>query len=143
LAEPWREITEEDLHAYVDGALDGARRLDVALYLAISPIEAARVESFRAQKEGIHALFDEVIVEPLPKRLRRLMVRRTSLRMLRRSMPFIAMASFGGLLLLAANAVGHQLASLQNALMGARPAAAHCPVIAPPSPAPLPARRDT
>lgn len=135
MAKAWHEITEEDLHAYVDGALDGDRRLDVALYLATAPFEAARVESFRAQKEAIHALFDQVIVEPLPKRLKRMMMRRISLRALRRSTPFIAMASLGGLLLLAGNAVGYQFASLQKALMGARPTAVHCPGITPPAPA--------
>jgi len=70
------EITEEDLHAYIDGALTRARRLDVALYLAATPAVAARVESFRAQKEGFHALFDDVVAETLPERLRHTIDRR-------------------------------------------------------------------
>jgi anti-sigma factor RsiW len=65
-----REVTEEELHAYVDDVLTVARRLDVALYLAATPSDAARAECFRAQKEGLRALFDQVLREALPERLR-------------------------------------------------------------------------
>lgn len=71
-------IREEELHAYVDGVIEPARRLNVALYLADHPMEAARAEAFRAQTDGMHALFDEVLERPLPKRLRSVMVRHTA-----------------------------------------------------------------
>jgi hypothetical protein len=64
-------IDEEDLHAYIDGALDRERRFDVALYLAHHPADAARAEAYRAQREGISALFDDVLDQPPPDRLRR------------------------------------------------------------------------
>lgn len=70
MTNPKVEITENDLHAYVDGTLDAARRLAVSLYLATHPAEAARVEAFRAQKEVVHALFGSVVEEPLPQRLK-------------------------------------------------------------------------
>lgn len=73
--QPRDAIKEEELHAYVDGALDAGRRLDIALYLASAPFEAARVEAFRAQKEGVHALFDHIIDQPTPKKLRRVLLR--------------------------------------------------------------------
>jgi anti-sigma factor RsiW len=65
------DITEDDLHAYVDGTLEQPRRLAVALYLVSHPAEAARVEAFRAQKEAVHVLFGSVVDEPLPQRLKR------------------------------------------------------------------------
>ena len=71
MTNPKVEITENDLHAYVDGTLDGARRLAVSLYLAAHPAEAARVEAFRAQKEAVHVLFGSIVEEPLPQRLKR------------------------------------------------------------------------
>jgi len=64
-------IDDEDLHAYIDGTLDRERRFDVALYLARHPADAARAEAYRAQREGISALFDDVLDQPPPDRLRR------------------------------------------------------------------------
>lgn len=66
-SEPW--ISDEDLHAYIDDMLEPARRLAVALYLAKHPVEAARAEAFRAQKEAVRALFDHVLAQPVPPRL--------------------------------------------------------------------------
>jgi anti-sigma factor RsiW len=68
--EPRIDITEDDLHAYIDGTLDRPRRLAVALYLIAHPAEAARVEVFRAQKEAVNILFGSIIDEPLPQRLK-------------------------------------------------------------------------
>lgn len=50
-------IDETDLHAYVDGLLDPARRSDVEAYLATDPEAAAKVADWQAQNEGIRALF--------------------------------------------------------------------------------------
>lgn len=59
-------ITERDIHAYVDGELSPARRAQVEAYLALQPDDAARVEAYRAQNIGMHALFDHYTVESLP-----------------------------------------------------------------------------
>jgi anti-sigma factor RsiW len=76
-------ISEDELHAYVDGDIAPGRRLDIALYLARHPAEAARMEVFRAQREAIHALFDDLAHQPVPWRLRNI-VRRYAQRRARR-----------------------------------------------------------
>ncbi len=65
-------IGEADLHAYVDGALPAARCGEVADYLAANPEEAERVRAWQAQKQELRALFEPVLDEPLPERLRAL-----------------------------------------------------------------------
>jgi anti-sigma factor RsiW len=62
-------ISENDLHAYVDGALPATRRAEVEDWLRGEPAEAARVEAYRAQKAALKALFDPVLAEPLPPSL--------------------------------------------------------------------------
>ena len=62
-------VTEEDIHGYVDGILDGHDRSRVEAYLAAHPEEAARVEAYRAQNIGLHALFDETPFTPAPEEL--------------------------------------------------------------------------
>lgn len=60
------EPSEQDLHDYVDGRLDGERRAAIADYLARHPQEAARIETYRAQMAGLHALYDDALDEPIP-----------------------------------------------------------------------------
>jgi anti-sigma factor RsiW len=62
-------IGEADLHAYVDGQLDAARRAEVEAYLAAHPDAAAQVQEFRAQVQALHASYDSVMNEPIPLRL--------------------------------------------------------------------------
>lgn len=62
-------VTEADLHAYVDGRLPPARHAEVDAYLAARPEEAARVQAYASQNAGLHALFDDVLDEPVPARL--------------------------------------------------------------------------
>ena len=60
-------ITEEDLQSYVDGFLDPVRRAAVEAYLAVNPDESDRIDAYRAQRIGMHVLFDANA--PLPKGL--------------------------------------------------------------------------
>jgi anti-sigma factor RsiW len=69
---PSSVISEEALHAYIDGALPAVQHFQVAAYLADHPGDAAHSEALRAQIAGIKALFDPVLDEPVPRRLRRL-----------------------------------------------------------------------
>jgi anti-sigma factor RsiW len=65
------EVTEEELHAYVDGLLPAERRKIIEAYLACHPQQAARVAAWQRQKAGLHTLFDPVLAEPPPQRLLR------------------------------------------------------------------------
>jgi anti-sigma factor RsiW len=62
-------VTEDELHAYVDNELPAERRSDVEAWLAAHPEEAARVQSWRAMAEALHARYDSVADEAVPKRL--------------------------------------------------------------------------
>lgn len=59
-------ITEEDLHAYVDGELDDDARAAVEAWLAENPDDAARVRDWREQNSQLHGVFDSVLDEDLP-----------------------------------------------------------------------------
>jgi anti-sigma factor RsiW len=65
-------ISNADLHAYVDGELSDSRRAEITSWLEEHPEEAARVEAYRTQKQGLRRLFDPVLDEPLPDALREL-----------------------------------------------------------------------
>ena len=62
-------ITQDDLHAYVDGVLDAARRKDVEDHLAAHPEAAAEVAAWQRQNEALTALFGHIDKEPVPARL--------------------------------------------------------------------------
>src|SRR2546425_12957820 len=62
-------VTEDELHAFVDNELPAERRGDVEAWLAAHPDDAARVQSWRAMAEALHARYDSVVDEAVPKRL--------------------------------------------------------------------------
>src|SRR6201997_5030050 len=62
-------VTEDELHAYVDGELPVERRGDVETWLAAHTEDAERVQSWRAMAEALHARYDSVSNEPVPQRL--------------------------------------------------------------------------
>lgn len=62
-------VTEADLQAYVDGFLSQARSEEIAAYLAARPEELARITAYRGQNDGLRALFNPVLDEPVPARL--------------------------------------------------------------------------
>ncbi|WP_044560523.1 hypothetical protein, partial [Azospirillum sp. B4] len=64
-----RPITEEDLQAYVDRALDAGRRAEVEEYLATHPDAAQRVTVYAAQREALRAALAPIVEEPVPDRL--------------------------------------------------------------------------
>src|SRR5215510_6744660 len=69
MTDPNIPVTEDELHAYVDNELPAERRGDVEAWLAARPEDAARVQSWRAMAEMLHARYDQVLDEPVPKRL--------------------------------------------------------------------------
>jgi anti-sigma factor RsiW len=60
---------DDDLHAWVDGQLDDARRPGIEAHLAQHPEDAERARLFRDINAGLHALYDPVLEEPVPARL--------------------------------------------------------------------------
>lgn len=69
MTEPNIPVTEDELHAYVDNELPAERRGDVEAWLAAHPDDDARVQSWRAMAEALHARYDSVADEAVPKRL--------------------------------------------------------------------------
>ncbi len=67
---PPTPVTEAELQAYVDRQLTPKRQREIEAYLARRPEEAQRVDSYLAQKRELRALFNSVLEEPLPQRLR-------------------------------------------------------------------------
>ena len=69
MTDPKIPVTEDELHAFVDNELPAERRGDVEAWLAAHPDDAARVRSWRAMAEALHARYDSVADEAVPKRL--------------------------------------------------------------------------
>src|ERR1700694_1985480 len=69
MTDPKIPVTEDELHAYVDNELPAERRGDVEVWLAAHPDDAERVRAWRAMAEALHARYDAVADEPVPKRL--------------------------------------------------------------------------
>jgi anti-sigma factor RsiW len=59
-------IGEQDLHAFIDGELDPARRAAVQEAMAHDPAMAGRIAAFRADKQRLAALYGPVAERPLP-----------------------------------------------------------------------------
>ena len=81
------EINEHELQAYVDGLLPESRRAEVQAYLASHPREAQRLQRYQQQNREIRALFDPVLDEPVPDRLRAAATAPSSARVSRRLWP--------------------------------------------------------
>jgi anti-sigma factor RsiW len=87
-------VTEEELHAYVEGVLPAARAAEVEAYLASRPDETARVSAYRQQIVALHREFDAIVNEPLPYRLQ--LPRRHWARSLLRYAAVVAWFALGG-----------------------------------------------
>jgi anti-sigma factor RsiW len=64
-----RPVTEDELHAYVDGELPDDRKEAVSAWLVANPEDAALVAGWRAQADSIRARYGSVVNEPVPERL--------------------------------------------------------------------------
>lgn len=80
------DMNETELHAYVDGRLDEARRLRVEAYLADKAEAAEKVRVWREQNEALRTLYNPVLNEPVPQRL-------LAARAPRRRWPYYAVAA--------------------------------------------------
>lgn len=59
-------VTEDELHAYVDGELPADRRIAIETWLSSHPDDAARVAAWRAQAETIRLRYGGVAEQPVP-----------------------------------------------------------------------------
>ena len=122
MTESPRPVTDADLHAFVDGALDEARQREVAAHLAAHPEDAARVTAYEAQNAALHVLFDPILDEPVAEALRG---------PARRGVPRVWAAAAAVALLAAGTAAGWYLhatvgtGSLEAAAIARRAAVAH------------------
>lgn len=58
MTEPSAPITEDDLHAFLDGALDQDRVTDVERYLADNPDVAREIENWRQRETDLRGILD-------------------------------------------------------------------------------------
>lgn len=70
-------VTEAELQAYVDRQLPIERQREIEAYLSRRPEEEQRVQSYLAQNRELRALFNPVMDEPVPQRLRLAAIPRT------------------------------------------------------------------
>jgi anti-sigma factor RsiW len=63
-------ITDDELHAFVDGELGADRQSAMLKWLAAHPEAAAQVADWRAQGDAIRARYGATATEPIPERLR-------------------------------------------------------------------------
>jgi len=61
-------VSEEDLHAYVDGQIAGGECAAIEKWLESHPEDAARVAAWRAQADAMRARYSAVANEPVPAR---------------------------------------------------------------------------
>jgi anti-sigma factor RsiW len=61
-------VTQDELHAYVDGEIQADRRGAVEAWLASHPEDAVRVAEWRAQADAIRARYGAIASEPVPAR---------------------------------------------------------------------------
>lgn len=61
-----RPISEDDLHAFVDGVLSDGRRAEVEAYLESNPEMAERYARFGAQRDALRAALGPIADEPVP-----------------------------------------------------------------------------
>ena len=62
-------VTDDELHAYVDGELPADRRTAVETWLATHADDAARVATWRLQADAIRARYADVATQPIPQKL--------------------------------------------------------------------------
>lgn len=62
-------VTEDELHAYVDGELPVDRQATVEAWLATHPEDAARVAAWRRQADVIRARYGNIATQPIPQKL--------------------------------------------------------------------------
>ncbi|HYE51373.1 MAG TPA: hypothetical protein VEB20_17375 [Azospirillaceae bacterium] len=68
-----KQLTMNDINAYLDGALSDAERLEVEAILARDPASASLFMQYRQQLDALHRLYDPVLNEPVPESMLKLL----------------------------------------------------------------------
>ncbi len=97
-----RLLSDDDLHAYLDGQLDDAGVAAVEAAIAQDTDIAEKLAAFRAQRVAIKQLYDPVLAEPVPEHLRQVVrearrgARRQTTMRIAASVVFLAVGAAGG-----------------------------------------------
>jgi anti-sigma factor RsiW len=110
-------VTEDELHAYVDGELPADRSAAVASWLAAHPEQAATVAAWQAQADSIRARYGAVAGEPVPVRL-------TLDQIMRQSRPRRSLAAFAAVAAVAAFVLGGAAGWMARGASAAAPSSA-------------------
>lgn len=86
-------VTDDDLHAYVDGRLAAARRAEVESWLAANPDRATEIAHWQRQNEALSALFAQPANESVPPRLSPHRIAGDAARVRRQTWPRLAAAA--------------------------------------------------
>lgn len=63
-------ISDDKIQDYIDGRLDKQDEAAIAAYLLANPDKAREIQSLRHQNEALRAIGHEVLLEPIPNRLK-------------------------------------------------------------------------
>ena len=99
-------VTEDELHAYVDGELPDDRMEAVGIWLAAHPEHAALVAAWRSQADAIRARYGAIAHEPVPERLQLDQIVRHSANMRWSGRSFAAMAAAALIIFAAGGGIG-------------------------------------
>ncbi len=103
-----RPLSEDDLQAFVDKALDGQRMADVAAYLNEHPEVGQRITAYAQQKAMLRQALAPIAEEPVPPELNlaRLMEKRSALRARRWAENYLRPVAAAALMLMIGGAGG-------------------------------------
>jgi anti-sigma factor RsiW len=90
------DISESDLHAYVDGELGPSRRGDVEAHLAVQPDDAARLAAYTRLNDALRSRYDAILEEPVPARLSRSPARRSRILRYAAAVGWLALGGLAG-----------------------------------------------
>lgn len=108
-----KDLSDNDIHCYVDGRLDPVRRAEVEALIAVDADAAEKARAYREQNKTLHASYDPVLEEPTPDRLRM-----GSLSQVRRRAPIGRVAAAVALLALGGSAGWFANAAFQGGRNG-------------------------
>lgn len=115
MIDPNSPVTEDELHAYVDGELPPERLSAVTGWLESHPEQAAMVAGWRAQADTLRARYGGIVDEPLPARLKVDAV-------LRQMRPFRSLAAVAAAAAVAAFVIGGAAGWMARGASAAAPA---------------------